>query len=327
MRDTGNILYLSRSDVARAGLGMAEIIDIVEQVFREKAKGNVEMPPKPGIHPVPESFIHAMPAYVPTLGAAAIKWVSGYPQNPGRGLPYIAGMVILNDPETGLPLAVMDASWITAMRTAAASAVAAKHLARPDPKTLAVIGCGVQGRSHIAAMTTVFPSIDRVKAYDISPENLSNYIAEMAGRYPRINFDSCDSPREAVGDTDIIVTAGPIKKTPEPGIERGWVKPGVFASPVDFDTYWHRDALREFDKIITDDVAQFHYYRQQGYFGEFPELHADLSNIVSSTHPGRTSPNERIMSMHLGLAVEDASVARRLFEIAVESNIGQWLER
>ncbi|MBI5115186.1 ornithine cyclodeaminase family protein [Candidatus Poribacteria bacterium] len=321
------LLYLSQADLVHIGLGMNEIIDIVEQVFCEKARGNVEMPPKPGIHPMPDSFIHAMPAYVPAFNAAAIKWVSGYPQNPSRDLPYITGLLILNEPQTGLPLAVMDAAWITAMRTAAASAVAAKHLAPTGAKTLAVIGCGVQGRSHVAAMTATFPSIEQVKAYDISQGNLAGFISEMSAQSPAVRFEKCGSPRETVTDADIVVTAGPIKKTPEPGIEAGWVKAGVFASPVDFDTYWHRDALREFDKILTDDVAQFEYYKQQGYFSDFPELYGDLSDIVCSARRGRTSPRERIMSMNLGLAIEDAPVARRLYERAVKSSIGQWLER
>ena len=327
MRSSENIMYLSHADVAQAGLGMSEVIDIVERVFQEKAKGNVEMPPKPGIHPLPDSFIHAMPAYVPALGAAAMKWVGGYPQNPVRGLPYITGLVILNDPETGIPLAVMDASWITAMRTAAASAVAAKHLAGPNPRVLAVIGCGVQGRSHVEAMRAAFPSIACVKAYDVAADNLSAYMSDMSERYPHVNFEERNSPCEAVKNADLVVTAGPIKKTPEPGIEEDWIKPGAFACPVDFDTYWHRDALRQFDKILTDDVAQFRYYQQNGYFSDFPELYGDVSDVIVSARPGRTSPDERIMAMHLGLAIEDAAVARRLYEKAVESKIGQWLER
>jgi len=117
------LLYLSRSDVERVGMSMAEIIDAVEEAFLEKGRGKVEMPPKPGIHPRKDTFIHAMPAYIPSLEAAGIKWVSGYPENYKRGLPYITGLIILNDPETGVPMAVMDASWITAMRTGAATAV------------------------------------------------------------------------------------------------------------------------------------------------------------------------------------------------------------
>jgi ornithine cyclodeaminase/alanine dehydrogenase len=256
-----------------------------------------------------------------------VKWVSGYPANPARGLPYISGLLVLNDAETGLPAAVMDAAWITAMRTAAASAVAAKYLANPEPRVLCVIGCGVQGRSHVEAMTAAFASIRMVKAFDISPKILEAYLADMSRAYPAKTFEGCASPREAVQDADIIVTAGPIRKIPEPGIEDGWVKLGAFASPVDFDTYWARAALREFDKILTDDEPQFQYYQTQGYFGDFPQLYGDVSDVVCSKRRGRSSADERIMSVHLGLAIEDAAVAKRLFDVALTAGIGRWLER
>src|ERR1019366_4385610 len=132
MQEIRSFLYLSRADVEAVGLAMEEIIASVERVFQEMGKGGVEMPPKPGIHTRPNAFIHAMPASIPSLGAAGMKWVSGYPGNQSKGLPYISGLLILNDPETGLPLAVMDCTWITANRTGAATAVAAKYLARRD---------------------------------------------------------------------------------------------------------------------------------------------------------------------------------------------------
>src|SRR5690349_9018442 len=108
---------------------MKDIIDCVAKALTEKGEGRVEMPPKPGIHPEPNAFIHAMPAYVPRLGAAGMKWVAGYPQNRDRRLPYISGVIVLNDPATGLPTLICDCTWITAMRTAAATAVAARQLA------------------------------------------------------------------------------------------------------------------------------------------------------------------------------------------------------
>ncbi|MFZ5769580.1 MAG: ornithine cyclodeaminase family protein, partial [Bacillota bacterium] len=111
----GEILYLSRADVERVGLTMPEVIELVEQAFREKGGGFVEVPPKPGLHPAGDAFIHAMPAWLSRMGAAGMKWVSGYPQNQARGLPYISGLIILNDPETGIPRAVMDCSWVTAV--------------------------------------------------------------------------------------------------------------------------------------------------------------------------------------------------------------------
>lgn len=102
------VLYLSRADVEAVGVTMREIIDALEVAFREHGLGHAEMPPKPGIHTRPDAFIHAMPAYIPALRAAGMKWVSGYPDNQTKGLPYISGLLILNDDDTGLPLAVMD---------------------------------------------------------------------------------------------------------------------------------------------------------------------------------------------------------------------------
>ncbi|MAE61288.1 MAG: peptide transporter, partial [Planctomycetaceae bacterium] len=128
--DTETVLYLSRADVEGVGLSMREVIDALERMFVEKGEGRVEMPPKPGIHTRPDAFIHAMPAYIASQSAAGMKWISGYPENQQKGLPYISGLLVLNDPETGIPIAVMDATWLTAQRTGAATAVAAKMLAR-----------------------------------------------------------------------------------------------------------------------------------------------------------------------------------------------------
>jgi len=132
--DVNRVLYLSQADVISVGLRMAEIIGLLETAFQEKGNGRVEMPPKPGIHPGGgDNFIHAMPAYIPAMASAGVKWVSGFPENHRRNLPYISGLLILNDVETGLPISVMDCSWITAMRTAAATAVAARRLGRAGP--------------------------------------------------------------------------------------------------------------------------------------------------------------------------------------------------
>src|SRR4051795_2343146 len=138
------LLYLSQADVLATRVTMREIIDAIESMFRQKGLGQCEMPPKPGVHPLPDAFIHAMPASIPAFESVGVKWVSGYPQNQANGLPYINGLIILNDFATGIPIAVMDCAWVTAVRTGAATAVAAKYLARPDSTTIGILGCGVQ---------------------------------------------------------------------------------------------------------------------------------------------------------------------------------------
>ena len=163
------ILYLSRRDVEKINLSMKEIIKALEEMFKEKGEGRVEMPPKPGIHTMPDAFIHAMPAYIPAMRSAGVKWVSGYPSNQKKGLPYITGLLILNDAETGIPVSVMDCAWITAMRTGAATAVSAKYFARKDSSSVGICACGVQGRSNLEALSCLF-KIKKVKAFDLFPK-------------------------------------------------------------------------------------------------------------------------------------------------------------
>ncbi len=317
------LLYLSRQDVEAVALDMRTIIDLLEEAFKEKGAGRVEMPPKPGIHTQPDAFIHAMPAYIPATRAAGIKWVSGYPDNYRRGLPYISGLLILNDVETGLPYAVMDCTWITAYRTGAASALSAKYLARPNSQVVGILACGVQGRTNLEALAALF-SIKRVYAYDILPEVQSRYVEEMRARLG-VEVIGVSHPRQAVEESDLVVTSGPILKHPEPTIAKGWLKPGAFASAVDFDSYWKPEALAEFDKISTDDHAQFQYYRSVGYFQHTPDPYADLGEIVAGIKPGRENDSERTLAINLGLALDDMAIAPEIYRRAVERGIGTWL--
>lgn len=317
------ILYLSRADVARLELPMSDIILTLEKMFREKGEGRVEMPPKPGIHPRPDSFIHAMPAYIPALSAAGMKWVSGYPENPKKGLPYISGLIILNDPETGLPRAVMDCTWITAKRTGAATALAAKYLARPDSEAVGILGCGVQGRTNLEALLVLFP-IKRVLAYDVDPEAQARYVEEMEAKFG-LEVIPADEPRQAIAGCDLVVTAGPILKTPHATIKPGWFERGAFASLVDFDSYWDRAALGEVDKFCTDDIPQLEYYQSLGYFQGIPPVHADLGDLVTGRKAGRERAEERTIACNLGLALDDMATAPLVYELALKRGAGTWL--
>jgi ornithine cyclodeaminase/alanine dehydrogenase len=318
--EASTFLYLSRADVERVALSMPRIIALLEAAFKEKGSGRVEMPPKPGIHPRPDAFIHAMPAFIPGLHSAGLKWVSGFPDNQKRGLPYISGLLILNDVETGFPTAVMDCTWITAHRTGAASALSAKYLARPESGTLSILACGVQGRTHLLAMAALFP-IKRVLAYDVVPDVQKRFVAEMSAR-TGIEIVGVGHPRDAAEAGDIVVTSGPILKHPKPTIEPGWLRPGAFASAVDYDSYWTPGALAEMDKLATDDLAQFRYVQGTGYFQRTPEPYADLGELAAGLKPGRESAAERTMAMNLGLALDDMAVAPEILRLAGERGIG-----
>ena len=318
------LLYLSQDDVVSVGLTMVQIIKTLEVAFREKGRGNTEMPPKPGIHPGGEdNFIHAMPAYIPALNAAGVKWVSGFPGNQKKELPYITGLLILNDPETGIPISVMDCVWITAVRTGAATALSARYLARPESSVVGVLGCGVQGRTNVEALNTLFP-LKRVMAYDVNTEAARQYVEKIGSRL-NLEVIPVGTPREAVTGCDIVVTAGPILKTPHATIQAGWLDEGAFASLVDFDSYWHPDAMQAAAKFCTDDTPQLRQYQQMGYFQNIPEIHADLGELVTGKKPGRETPAERTLTANLGLAIDDMAVAPVIFRKAVEKELGTWL--
>jgi len=321
MSSLGEVLYLSRCDIEKLNIPTKEVIRVVKEAFLEKAEGRIEVPPKPGIHPQKDAFIHVMPAYIPKMKSAGIKLVSGFPENPKRGLPYISGLLILNDTETGFPISFMDCTWITAKRTGAATAIAAKHLARQDSKVLGILGCGVQGRSNLEALTAVCKNLEEVKAYDISKRNLERYVEEMTAKHG-LKVVPVASPREAVEHCDIIVTAGPILKHPHPVIGASWFKDGGFACALDFDSYWKPEAMHSMNKFCTDDHNQLAYYKKVGYFSNIPQAYADIGEIVSGRKPGRENPKERIMSMNLGLAIEDMATAILIYEKAKKTGAG-----
>jgi ornithine cyclodeaminase/alanine dehydrogenase-like protein (mu-crystallin family) len=313
--------YLSRADVESLAIPMEAVIGAVESALREKGEGTAEMPPKPGVHPRPDAFIHAMPAYLSRAAAAGIKWVSGFPQNLERGLPYISGLFVLNDVETGFPLSVMDCAWITGMRTGAASAVAARYLARGDASTVGIVACGLQGRTNLEALSCLFP-LQRVHAFDIRPAAARAFSDEMS-RKLELEVVPVETVEESVRGMDLIVTSGPILKDPVPTIPAGWMEPGSFACPLDFDSYWTGEALGQVDKLATDDRGQLSYYREVGYFKSTPEPYADLGDIVTGAAPGRESPEERTLSLNLGLAIEDVATARLIYTRAMSEGVGR----
>ena len=319
----GDLLYLSREDVEAAGVDMAAVIALVEAGFREKAAGRVEMPPKPGIHPQPDAFIHAMPAYIGGMQSAGVKWVGGNPANPARGLPYISGLIILNDVDTCVPYAVMDCTWITGYRTGAATAVAARHLARPDSASAGIVACGFQGRTNLLALAEVF-RLTRVYAFDTNDSVQRRFVSEMSAAL-NIDIVGVRDAREAVTASDLVVTSGPLLKHPDPTIPKDWLRTGAFASAVDFDSYWTADALAQFDRIATDDHAQFQYYRRAGYFQRTPDPYADLGELVGGQKPGRQRADERTMAINLGLALDDMAVAPEVYRCARARGLGTWL--
>ena len=305
MSDT--LLYLRREDVASLLPAVTEQLDLVEETYRAVSAERVELPPKPGIHPRPNSFIHAMPAYLRDDDVAALKWVAGYPANKERGLPYITGLIVLNDAETGMPAAIMDGAEITAARTAAASGVCISRFAPEGWSRAAVLGAGEQGRFHAEVLRALNPDV-AIQGWDPHPErvaSLGDGVGQGAG------------PREAVEGAEVVVTAGPIVENPESPLASDWLAERSLGLPIDFDFYFSADAVEAAELFLVDDVNQFEYYRSLGHFHGWPEPEGSVGEALS-----RDNAPDRVVCCNLGIGALDAAFAARVLAAARERGNG-----
>lgn len=272
-----------------------EQIELAERVYRAMARGEVEMPPKIGVHPRLDAFLHAMPAYLRELDVVAMKWVAGFPENPARGLAAISGLIVVNDAETGAPLAVLDAAEITAARTAAASGACVQAFAPNGWSSAAVLGCGEQGRYHCTVLRALNPSCE-IRAYDVVAER-AHAVCEGA-----VVFDEA---RAAASGAQVVVTAGPIMREPPSPIDVSWLEgDDMLLLPIDFDFYVSAEAVRACDLFLTDDVAQYEAYREHGYFRGWPNAEASVGDAFERGLRGR-----RVVCANLGVGAVDAAFA------------------
>jgi len=306
------LLYLGRQEVSELLPPVLGQVDLVERTYRAMAAGRVELPPKPGIHPRPDAFIHAMPAYLADDDVAALKWVSGYPANKRRGLPYISGLIVVNDTETGFPLAIMDAAEITAARTAAASGVCIRRFAPEGWSRAAIIGCGEQGRYHSRVVAALNPD-SVVRAYDLH----SRRVHELVG-----NVEPAAGPQQALEGAEVIITGVPIAERPEPTIDSEWLGDRYLALPLDFDASFRCGPIADAGLFLSDDVAQFDYYRARGHFAGWPEPHRSVGEAL-----GRKERAKRVACCNLGVGALDAAFARAVLDRACEAGAGTVLQR
>lgn len=318
-------IYLSQKDVIEAGLTMCDVMSVVEDVFREHACHRVENPPKIGVHPRADSFIHAMPGYFSELKVAGLKWVSGFPSNYIHypDLPTISGLIILNDVDSGRPLAVMDCGWITAARTGAVSGVAAKYLAKNSSEVVGIVGAGIQGRASLLALREAMPSLQLVRAYDINLKALDTF-KDQAGQLTGLRIEAAASAEEALREADIIVTA--TGRLDQPYFRETWAKPGALILPI-HHRGWENETLHRVDKLVCDDWPQLQTAHREwgGFYGPLPALAAELGEVVVGRKPGRETDTERIIDFNLGLAIEDVAVAAKIYSRAVENGLGKVL--
>jgi alanine dehydrogenase len=321
-------LLLSRSDVQKA-LNMEDAIELVERGFVEYGEGGVSMPQRPVILlPEHEGFAAFMPALVRELGALAVKTVTVFKGNPDKGLPTILATVTLLDVETGAPLSVMDAGYLTAVRTGAASGVATRYLARKDASVAAIFGAGVQGATQMEAICTV-RDIAEVRVFDTNRQAAERFARELAGRGPIPDkVEVVGSPQEALSGADVVATA---TTSPTPVFDGDDLSPGVHVNGVGS----HTPGARELDtrtvvrsKIVCDSVeaclaeaGDILMPIGEGALKE-SDIHGGLADVVSRRVPGRESAEEITLYKSVGLAFQDAVTALRAYEKAESAGLG-----
>jgi ornithine cyclodeaminase len=306
------------------------MVDVLERAFAVKADGGVRMPPKvmitwtdePGTEEL-HGRIMAMPAYVGgEFDVAGLKWIPSVPQNPARnGLPRANALVLLTDRETGLPLAVMDGTVVSAMRTGAVTGVALRHLADPATEVACLLGAGVLAHTQLAALRVVLPSLREVRVYDPDGERCRRF-CERAGAPVR----PAAGAEEAVRGAGAVV---PATMAVEPSFAADWIAPGatvVLVSSLDGPL----DLQAVTDLLVVDDWE--HESTHEGRYAE--RLVAaglvpadgsgavELADIVAGRHPGRTSAAERIVVTPVGLAMDDVAAARHVLAGARSRGLG-----
>jgi alanine dehydrogenase len=306
-----SLRFLSRSEVAGLLPDVEGQLDLVERTYRALAAGRVELPPKPGVHPRKDSFLHAMPAYLRDEDVVTLKWVGGYPANKERGLPYITGLIVVNDAETGLPVAVMDGAAITAARTAAASGVCVRRFAPDGWNQAAILGCGEQGLFHARLLHALEPDV-AIRAWDPHPERIER-LGDLV--------QAADGWEDAVAGAQVVVTAGPIVEDPSPPIQPEHLGERWLALPIDFDFYVTPETVAAADLFLADDIGQFEYYREQGHFQGWPAPEGNVGEGL-----GREGAPARVLCCNLGIGALDAAFANAVLERAEAEDVGTELD-
>ncbi len=289
-----------------------------------KGQGLVQLPSSQGVFPRENCFIDAMPAYFAgSADTAGIKWVSGYPTNLEKGIPNIMGLIIINDAETGAPLAVMDAKWITAYRSGAAAAVTAKYMAPEKSSTLAVIGLGVQGRTHLLALKEALKNIKVVRGYDISEHNAKRFLIEMQEKVHGVDFELCPDPESAVSLADIVVTCTPLMRKPKRFISEKWFKRDVLAISSNNDSAFEAEVMTGAKLFVTDDRGQYLQTQKAGtYFRDYPEeVPADMGEICAGIAEVPQGPGRKAAVL-MGIGSHDVATARVIYEKAQRIGLG-----
>jgi len=315
------IKLLSEKDIRAVSPALMEVVALVEQAYRLDAEGKVEVPTKIGVHPErANAFLHAMPAWVGGTRALGVKWVSYFPGNFSRGLPDSTGIIILNDPDVGLPRCIMEGMYVTFLRTAACAAVAAKHLRSRPPRTLGLIGCGGLGLWSLRVMTSVFPSIQQVFVSSRTRESRERFCANMS-REGSWRIAAVDDPLQAVRDVDIVVSSMPPADVKP--VSADALTPGTLFIPLDLVNSWQDNVLAAIDRVAADNPTHFAAQVQSRRAPAFPLLKhpTSIQDVVAGKSP-RVSSSQRALIAVCGIASTDVVVGWEIYRRARAANVG-----
>ena len=326
-------LYLTQEQVIECGgLDMVQTIEAVEKVFSLLDEGECIEPRAPSIRwgRLNDRRISMHPAYIGgDVQVTGIKWIPSNPENPiKRNMPRSNGVIILNDPETGFPLAIMDGTVISAMRTGAVVGVGAKYLARPDAEVVGLIGAGVINHTQLMALHAALKHIRLVKLFDIAPEK-AHAFAEKMGESLGLEIQVVDSAQAAIEGADIVAPATNANRE-DRYIQAEWIKEGAYLANLSVNDYTF-GAVSACDKIVVDNKKQLQVTEavltdmvDEGLVN--PDDIVEFGAIVNGKQPGRTRDDERIFFSPLGMGIEDLINAHRVYQEARRRGIGQELE-
>jgi alanine dehydrogenase len=325
------IRFLSGRDVEELELSADELLAAVEGALR--AQGEQQIVLEPRVHLVPDpafnGHFNVLRAYIAPLDVAGVKIVGDYVDNYKAGLPSELALLMLYDPRTGIPRAIVDATEITERRTGALTAIGARHLARKSSKVLGHIGARGTAFSNVQLLDRLF-DFDEIRVTSARPESRDAFgrrLEEVLGKEIRV----CDNWEDVVVGADIVVEATRLPK-PEPMLKTAWIKEGALVMPYGTMSAVELDLLSIMDKVVMDDWGQ----ARAGHLGSLrahvdagilneETLYGEMAEIVAGKKPGRESDDERILFWHRGLATTDVAVGQALYERAVERGVGTML--
>ncbi len=323
--------FLSGPDIDSLGLSNADIVAAVEEAVRAHGEGRTVIEPR--VHLVPDNdgagHFNVLRGHLSGPGVSGVKVVGDFVANYAAGLPSELGLLTLYDPRTGVPLAIMDATLITACRTGAMTAVGARYLARPDARVLGHVGARGTAFWNIVLLDELF-DLDEIRVTSRRPasrEAFAQQLAAVTGTPIRVAV----SAEEVFDGADILVEASRLT-APEPLLRTAWVKPGAFVVPYGTISAVELDLLDVMDKVVVDDWRE----AQSGRFGALrrnvdtgrlsaASLHAELGQVVAGTRPGRERDDERILLWHRGLAILDIAVGLAILRRAEQRDAGTML--